>query len=71
MMLSVMNVSLCCFTRQPCATKVIELLEKHLEVVLGIAFAIAVLLVSTQTHTHIYVIYCYLTIFRDGTEPTE
>ena len=51
MMLSMMNV-LCGLIPQPCSTKVIELLEKHLEVVLGIAFAIAILLVSTHTHTH-------------------
>uniref|UniRef100_A0A4W6EKZ4 Uncharacterized protein n=1 Tax=Lates calcarifer TaxID=8187 RepID=A0A4W6EKZ4_LATCA len=35
--------------QEPCATKIISLMEKNMEIVLGIAFAIAILLVSTHT----------------------
>lgn len=35
---------------QPCSTRIVRLLEKNMEVVIGIAFAIAILLVRTQAH---------------------
>ncbi|XP_008313541.1 tetraspanin-9 isoform X1 [Cynoglossus semilaevis] len=44
--------------QEPCATKVISLMEKHMEVVLGIAFAIAALLVFGMIMAMI--LYCQI-----------
>ncbi|XP_068442734.1 tetraspanin-8-like [Clinocottus analis] len=42
----------------PCSTKIIELMEKHMEVVLGIAFAIAILLIFGMVFSMI--LYCQI-----------
>ncbi|XP_068565535.1 tetraspanin-8-like [Cebidichthys violaceus] len=42
----------------PCATKIIELMEKNMEVVLGIAFAIAILLIFGMVFSMI--LYCQI-----------
>ncbi|TNN50670.1 Tetraspanin-8 [Liparis tanakae] len=42
--------------KRPCSTQIIELMEKHMEVVLGIAFAIAILLIFGMVFSMI--LYC-------------
>ncbi|XP_075967848.1 tetraspanin-8-like [Anarhichas minor] len=42
----------------PCSTKIIELMEKHMKVVLGIAFAIAILLIFGMVFSMI--LYCQI-----------
>ncbi|KAM8884424.1 tetraspanin-8-like [Synchiropus picturatus] len=42
----------------PCSTKIIELMEKHMEVVIGIAFAIAILMIVGMVFA--MVLYCQI-----------
>ncbi|TKS90450.1 Tetraspanin-8 [Collichthys lucidus] len=49
--------------RETCSARIITLMEKNMEVVIGIAFAIATLLVSAHTHTHTHVMLTIIKLF--------
>ncbi|XP_077399789.1 tetraspanin-8-like [Vanacampus margaritifer] len=51
------------FYSTPCSTQIIRLMEKNMEVVIGIAFAIAILLIAGMVFSMI--LYCQITK-RDG-----
>ncbi|XP_069375654.1 tetraspanin-9 [Paralichthys olivaceus] len=54
---------------EPCADKIISLMEKHMEVVLGIAFAIAVLLIFGMAFSMI--LYCQIGRKESGATTTN